>query len=391
MKRLLFLLFCIPVLSQAQNNAKYLAGAVPESDGKVIFSRTIEVPQLSQEQIYNRLFTWAQQTFITDKNQKGRLLFANKEKGEIACWGEEYLVFSSSALSLDRTLINYQMVLEITPGKCDAKIYAIRYSYNVSTQNEPEKYKAEELITDKYALNKDKDKLVRKIAKFRIRTVDLFEKRFTELENALGLNAIESQPTVPPAREIARTAEAPHNATSIPASASGETLQGFRRIDPDKIPGNIIKMLSQDWMLITAGNETRPNMMTASWGGLGFLYNKPIAFCFINPARYTYQLMETGDTYTLTFYTEAYREALNYCGHHSGRDTDKVQASGLTLLSLPSGAPAFQEAWLIIECRKLLSQSLIPEAISDPKVKAEWTGKPMHKMYIGEILHVWIK
>ena len=66
-------------------------------------------------------------------------------------------------------------------------------------------------------------------------------------------------------------------------------------------------------------------MMTASWGGLGHMYNKPVAFCFINPTRYTYQLMENNDTYTLSFYTETYRDILNYCGTNSGRDKDKVK------------------------------------------------------------------
>ena len=78
-------------------------------------------------------------------------------------------------------------------------------------------------------------------------------------------------------------------------------------------------------------------MMTASWGGLGHLYNKPVAFCFINPTRHTVRYMETHDTYTLSFYTETYREALNYCGSHSGRNEDKVQGSGLTPLTTPSG------------------------------------------------------
>ena len=101
--------------------------------------------------------------------------------------------------------------------------------------------------------------------------------------------------------------------------------------------------------------------------------------------------MESGDTYTLSFYTEAYRDALNYCGHNSGKDADKVKAAGLTPITTPSGAKAFSEAWLILECKKLVSQSLIPEALADPALKTQWSGKPMHKMYIGEIINVWVK
>jgi flavin reductase (DIM6/NTAB) family NADH-FMN oxidoreductase RutF len=150
-------------------------------------------------------------------------------------------------------------------------------------------------------------------------------------------------------------------------------------------------MISKDWMLITAGNKDKFNMMTASWGGFGVLYNKPVAICFVNPARYTYQLMESGDTYTLTFYTEVYRDALKYCGSKSGRDEDKVAGSGLEPVQMESGAMAFRQAWMVIECKKLLSQSLSPDAIADPAERAKRAAQPMHKMYIGEILNVWVK
>jgi flavin reductase (DIM6/NTAB) family NADH-FMN oxidoreductase RutF len=101
--------------------------------------------------------------------------------------------------------------------------------------------------------------------------------------------------------------------------------------------------------------------------------------------------MEKHDTFTLSFYTEAYRAALQYCGSTSGRDTDKVKGSGLTPITTPEGSKAFSEAWMIIECRKLISQPLSTEVVNDEKIRGEWLGKQMHKMYIGEISNVWIK
>ena len=88
--------------------------------------------------------------------------------------------------------------------------------------------------------------------------------------------------------------------------------------------------------------------------------------------------------------TETYRDALNYCGSHSGRDGNKVQASGLTPITTPSGSQAFSEAWMIIECRKMVEQQFTPEAILDPAAKAQW-GKEPHKMFIGEIINIWVK
>lgn len=93
--------------------------------------------------------------------------------------------------------------------------------------------------------------------------------------------------------------------------------------------------------------------------------------------------MDNGETYTLTFYTETYREALNFCGHNSGKNTDKVKGAGLTPIATPSGSKAFSEAWMIIECRKMISQTINIDGISDPELKSK-AGKAMHKMFIGE-------
>lgn len=393
MRYLLLILLLFPFLLSAQEkNNNYLAGAVPVVDGRVIFSRTINAPALSQDQIYTSVLEWAEKRFVTDKEQKGRIVYKNQEKGEIACWGEENLTFARTALSLDRSLINYRLILVCSAGKCEAQVSAIRYSYNVATKKEPEKYTAEEQITDEYALNKNKDKLAYNTGKFRSGTIDLTEDLFAGIQTAMGANIV-SQTPPPPTVFTSQSQTTPANATAaIPANTTitPAPLQGFKQIAPENIPGNIIKMLSNDWMLITAGKEDF-NMMTASWGGLGYLYNKPVAFCFIAPTRHTYQLMEKGDTYTLTFYTETYRDALQFCGSHSGKDTDKVKATGLSPVMTPSGSRAFSEAWMIIECRKLISQSITPEAIFNEKLKEEWTGKQLHKMYIGEIINVWVK
>lgn len=379
MKFLLFIILCIPSFLQAQEQDKYLRGAVPEINGKVTFTQTIEAPTLSQEQIFTLAQQWAKQQFVSKDEFNSRILYADSQKGDLACLGEEYLVFADKALSLDRTKITYQMHLRVTPGKCEAKIVSIHYTYEGKTLT------AENTITDANALYKNKNKLIRQPGKFRTHTIDLVEKLFSGLQTAINPAAGTPAPTPTPA----------HPSTSVLAAAATpvtpSSLQGFKQISAEQIPGNIIRLLSQDWMLITAGKADRFNTMTASWGGLGHLYNKPVAFCFINPARYTYQFMEKEDTYTLSFYTEAYRDALKYCGSHSGKDTDKIKESGLTPIITPNGSPAFSEAWLIIECRKLVSQSLIPESLGNETLRSEWSGKPMHKMYIGEILNVWVK
>lgn len=395
MIKYLFLILTLSPLfaiAQEKNDSKYLAGAVPEVNGKVLFSKELNAPQFSQAQIYDAILSWAQKRFFTNEEDNwGLVLLADKEKGQIVCNGGEYLVFTDKLLSLDRAKTGYRLNIFCSAGKCKVEMTGIYYFYPESSR---ERINAEDWITDEYALNKKKDKLAFRLGKFRTKTIDLFESHVSDIQKAIGASALAStpaaqqpvtaaQPVVVPQQEIAPAQ------TDQPTQPS--TLAGYKQISPDKIPGNIIKMLSEDWMLITASNGEKFNPMTASWGGLGYLYNRPVAFCFINPSRYTYTIMEEGDTYTLSFYTETYREALKYCGSHSGKDGDKVKAAGLTPITTPSGSKAFSEAWMIIECKKLVAQPLQQGAIHDANLRHEWDGKKMHQMYIGEIINIWVK
>ncbi|MDR3061361.1 MAG: DUF4468 domain-containing protein, partial [Dysgonamonadaceae bacterium] len=354
------LILCIASFTNAfsQTDPRYLAGAVPEVNGKVIFSDTLQFQEMNASQIYEQALIWAEANYNTEES---RVAYTSKEQIVISCRGRSELVFSSSALSLDRAFMNYQLNLYGLDNACRIEMKAISYEYNVANKREPEKYYAEKWITDKEALS-GKDKLYRGNGKFRIKTIDLFD----DICNSLNLNILTGkvdlytnkdksklydrktakEVTIPATTQKAQDppltrqrppqnnpvveAQPVQQATArskqeTAATTNGTAPQGFRKLDPKQIPGNIIKMLTDDWMLVTAGNDAKFNMMTASWGGLGTLYGKPVTFCFINPARYTYQLMESGDTYTLSFYTEAYREALRYCGSSSGRDTDKVK------------------------------------------------------------------
>ena len=62
---------------------------------------------------------------------------------------------------------------------------------------------------------------------------------------------------------------------------------------------NAFELIGKEWMLVTGGTKDNFNMMTASWGGIGWLWNKPVAFIFIRPERYTYPLIEKNDQLTL--------------------------------------------------------------------------------------------
>ena len=153
---------------------------------------------------------------------------------------------------------------------------------------------------------------------------------------------------------------------------------------------NPFELIGQQWMLITAGDKRSFNTMTASWGGLGWLWNKPVAFIFVRPERYTHDFLETSDKVTLAFFPEACREALNICGTKSGRDCDKVKLAGLTPVVLKSGAVSFSEARLTVEGRKLFKSDMKEEDFLDKEIlKKCYTTAGLHSVYILEIERLW--
>jgi flavin reductase (DIM6/NTAB) family NADH-FMN oxidoreductase RutF len=164
------------------------------------------------------------------------------------------------------------------------------------------------------------------------------------------------------------------------------TYTDLKKIAPQDIRQNPFTLIDDDWFLLTAGNTNAFNTMTASWGGMGILWNKPVVFCFVRPQRYTYKFMESNEFFTMSFFDESYRDALNLCGKVSGRQMDKIKATGLKPFESPKGSIFFDQAQLMLECRKLYFSDIIPEHFLVEGIKANYPKKDYHRMYIGEII-----
>lgn len=159
----------------------------------------------------------------------------------------------------------------------------------------------------------------------------------------------------------------------------------FIETKPELLTDNPFKLIGVDWMLITAGTAESFNTMTASWGGLGVLWDRKVAFCFIRPSRYTFEFVEKAQNFTLSFFEEKHRKALSFCGTHTGRDIDKVKETGLTPIKEP-GLIYFTEARLVLACRKLYYQDIVPANFLESKINDMYAKKDYHRMYVGEIV-----
>lgn len=158
---------------------------------------------------------------------------------------------------------------------------------------------------------------------------------------------------------------------------------------------NAFDLIGKEWMLVTAGTPDKYNTMTASWGGIGWLWNKPVAFIFIRPERFTHDFIEANDRLTLSFYGEAYRKALQICGSKSGRDINKTEATGLTPVILENGAITFGEARMTLDCRKLFKSPMKSDSFIDKSLLERWyndrPGGGLHDIYIVEIENIYTK
>lgn len=162
----------------------------------------------------------------------------------------------------------------------------------------------------------------------------------------------------------------------------------LRPVHVKQINDNMFKLLDDDWMLISAGNKTEFNTMTASWGAFGMLWNKPVAICFIRPQRYTFDIMNNSGFFTLSFFSSEYQNVLNFLGNTSGRTINKIEESQLTPAFTKNESVYFTESRLVLECRKIYEHQINGDNFLLPGFKDEiYPTGDFHKMFVGEIIN----
>lgn len=156
----------------------------------------------------------------------------------------------------------------------------------------------------------------------------------------------------------------------------------FREICAEELE-NVTRLFSKDWALIAAGDTRSANVMVGGWGGAGYLWKKPVISCVIRPQRYTFELVEKHERFSLCFLPEKYRAAMQLCGTQSGRDTDKFAATGLTPAFF-EGVPFVAESRLVIIARKMYADDLKKERFIDKEPLRFYEAGDFHRVYICE-------
>lgn len=338
MKRLLSLLIiCFPIFALAQKDTKYLENAVPVVDGKVTFTKELNTANLTKEQVYQTLLEWANNRFKPDSKFNARILYTNEQEGSIAIAGEEYITFKTSALSLDRSRIYYQIHFNCQSEKSTATMTRIRYWYNENRKG-GEKFTAEEWITDEIAMNKNKTKLYPSTGKFRKHTIDLKDNLFKEAQACLDSTFLALGSTT-----------SPQNEQKVQKK---QTIINHPEVNIASQEGtNLETVISQSVRItITAGNDEQMEINKDSWGGFGELFGKKVAFFLVDSQKTIINLlMSQNDNYHFSFY----QKNDNQPSH-------------------------------VVKCKKITTQDINGEEAQ--KMNPNHKSEKKYKLYIGEII-----
>ena len=169
---------------KVNKDQKYLQGAVPMVNGKVVFSKHIDAPGKTADQLYAIVKKYMEK-MLTEKNQiNSKLLTTDSVNNQITGVFEEWLVFKKTAIVLDRTRFTYALEAVCQDGRVNIQISHIRYLYDEERQ--PQRFTAEEWISDKEAVNKKNTKLLPLSGKFRRKTIDRKDFLFNKFESLLN-------------------------------------------------------------------------------------------------------------------------------------------------------------------------------------------------------------
>lgn len=162
-------------------------------------------------------------------------------------------------------------------------------------------------------------------------------------------------------------------------------MSNFTKQSANTLTLNPFETIGKEWFLITATKDGKTNTMTASWGGIGILFGKPVAYIFVRPQRYTKEFIDANSHFSLSVLPEKYRKQLNYFGTVSGRDEDKIKNSSLHVQT-EDGVPYFEESKLVFLCKKLFAQTMEENSFLDSAIIDKWyPDKDFHTLYIAEI------
>ena len=171
-------------------------------------------------------------------------------------------------------------------------------------------------------------------------------------------------------------------------------MSEYAIVAPEDFDQSVFRLIGKEWMLVTAKNqEGKVNTMTASWGGLGVMWGKNVAVTVLRPQRYTKEFIDQSESFTLSFYDDTFKKDLSYLGRVCIFQAQCYsEISCLTNPTDANGIPFFEEAKIVLICKKLYSQPMDPEGFVDKSLDEQWyPEKDYHVLYAAEIEQILVR
>ncbi len=165
-------------------------------------------------------------------------------------------------------------------------------------------------------------------------------------------------------------------------------MHTFQPYPIDVIEFNPFVKFGQEWAALTTQSGDKINTMTISWGGVGVLWGKNVATVYVRDSRYSKELIDNGEFFSITFFEKQYHRSLQYLGAVSGKQEDKFKGAGLTVNKHLS-IPFVDEGNFVILCRKLSATKITADQFCDSQIEDNYYADgDYHTMYVGEIMQL---
>lgn len=159
----------------------------------------------------------------------------------------------------------------------------------------------------------------------------------------------------------------------------------FQETDIRQIEQSAVKLINDDWALVTAGNADAWNTMTVSWGGLGELWGRDVFYLFVRPQRYTHEFLLKHGCFTVSMFDGGFKKEMSFCGSKSGRDVDKAAATGLKPV-FDGDFVYLEQAQTVLLCNIIATQKLDPAGFLDESIEGNYASGDYHTVFVGEIV-----
>lgn len=334
------------ILAQ-ENNNKYLAGAVPEADGRVVFAELIHLPNITKTEIFHQAEKWIESRY---NSKISRVVYKDIDSGMLVAFGSDTIVFKESFLSLDRTIMTYQLKVHVKDGECGIELEKINYAYG-----ESEKFTAEEMISDKASLNKSKTKVVKGLQKWRYKTVDHVDALFSSLAESLATLLPQEKPVPAP---VIPTPQREKVVPMTPITTAAVSTAAVSSVAKSNIalPADILKSIENSRIVVSTMKDNQQIDVEIESIELGKIFGETTASILVAYGSELYTALETSPNYTISIF-------------------DKNDAN----------------AKYTISCSKIVSQSITPESITDSNLRTSLGVNALQKLYIGKITNLQTK